>query len=61
MAKLVFDPKVLPERTMVIPGAKPPVVSFPFQDLGSPKEVDSFRRLIRQLRRQKPIRAKPVR
>jgi len=59
MAKLVFDPKVLPERTVVIPGAKPPVVSFPFQDLGHPEEVDSFRRLIRQLRRQKPASVPP--
>jgi len=61
MAKLILDPKVLRQRTVSIPGAKPPVVSFPFQDLGRPKEVDSFRRLVRQLRRQKPARVKPAR
>jgi hypothetical protein len=48
MAKLILDPKALPDRSVPIPGAKPPVVSFPFHDLGSPEEVDSFRRLIRQ-------------
>ncbi len=60
MAKLILNPKMLPDRTVPIPGAKPPVVSFPFQDLGSPEEVDSFRRFIRQLRGQRPARLNPV-
>jgi hypothetical protein len=60
MAKLILDPKMLPDRIVPIPGAKPPVGAFPFQDLGSPEEVDSFRRFIRQLRRQKPVRTKPA-
>jgi hypothetical protein len=53
VAKLILDPKVLPDRTVPIPGAKPPVVSFPFQDLGRPEEVDSFRRFIRDLRQNR--------
>jgi hypothetical protein len=52
MSKLVLDPKALPDRSVPIPGTKPPVVSLPFQDLGNPEEVDTFRRRIRQLRRQ---------
>jgi hypothetical protein len=58
MARVILDPKTLPERTVPISGAKPPVVSFPFQDLGFPEEVDAFRRFIRELRRQKPVRPK---
>lgn len=52
MAKLVTDPKSLPERTTPIPGAKPPVSSLPYQDLGHPEEVEEFRRLIREIRRR---------
>jgi hypothetical protein len=59
MAKFVLGPKVLLERNVSIPGAKPPVFSFPFRDLGHPDEVDSFRRFVRQLRRQTRARAKP--
>jgi hypothetical protein len=54
MAKVVHDPRTLPERKVPIPGAKPPVTSFPYKDLGHPEEVDSFRLLIRELRRQQP-------
>lgn len=54
MAKVVFDPKTLPERAAPIPGAKPPVYSFPYKDLGSPEEVDTFRDFVRELRRQQP-------
>ncbi|MFN0168216.1 MAG: hypothetical protein ACKV22_17465 [Bryobacteraceae bacterium] len=52
MAKLVIDPKTLPERTVPIPAAKPPVYSLPYRDRGHPEEVDEFRLLVRELRRQ---------
>jgi hypothetical protein len=51
-----MDPKTLPERTVPIPGAKPAVFSLPHKDLGHPEEVDEFRKLIRQIRRQPRIR-----
>ena len=38
MAKIIDDPKDLPERTVPIPGLKPPVTTLPFQDLGHPEE-----------------------
>jgi hypothetical protein len=59
MAKVVLDPRTLPERTVPIPGAKPPVTSFPYKDLGHPEEVDSFRLLIRELRRHQPTLPRP--
>ena len=41
------------------PGAKPPVYSLPYQDQpGQPDEVDSFRTLVRELRRLSPARPK---
>jgi len=52
MAKLVTDPRSLPERTTPIPGAKPPVSLLPYKDLGHPEEVEEFHRLIREIRRQ---------
>jgi hypothetical protein len=53
-AKIVRDLKSLPERGSPIPGAKPPVTSFPFQDdPGSPDEADEFLRFVRRLRRYK--------
>jgi hypothetical protein len=58
MAKIVTDPKSLPERDVPIPGAKPPVSSLPYKDLGHPEEVDEFRKLIREIRRQPPTRPK---
>jgi hypothetical protein len=58
MAKVVVDPKSLPDRAVPIPGAKPPVLSLPYQDLGRPDEVDEFRKLLREIRRQIPARSK---
>jgi hypothetical protein len=54
MANVVVDPKSLPERAIPIPGSKPPVSSLPYKDLGHPEEVDAFRKLIREIRRQAP-------
>jgi len=52
MAKVVADPKSLPDRAAPIPGAKPPVFSLPYKDLGDPEEVDEFLKLVREIRRQ---------
>jgi len=60
VAKIVLDPKELPNRSVPIPGAKPAVKSFPYRDLGHPEEVDSFRLAIRALRRQQPARTRPT-
>ena len=57
MAQLVFDPQGLPERVVPIPGAKPRVHDLPYKDLGHPEEVDEFRELIREIRRQAPTRS----
>jgi hypothetical protein len=56
MAKVVADPHSLPERSVPIPGAKPPVFRLPYQDPGHPEEVDAFRELLRKLRRETPAR-----
>ena len=58
MAKIVVDPKTLPERAVPIPGAKPAASSLPYKDLGCPEEVDAFREFIREIRRQLPARPK---
>ena len=58
VAKLVVDPKSLPNRAVPIPGAKPPVFSLPYQDPGHPGEVDEFRKLLRNIRRQVQTRPK---
>jgi len=58
MAKIVVDPNSLPDRAIPIPGAKPPVFSLPYKDLGHPEEVDTFRKLIREIRQQVPTRLK---
>jgi hypothetical protein len=58
MAKVVIDPKSLPDRAVPIPGAKPPVFSLPYKDLGHPEEVDEFLKLVREIRRQGPKRQK---
>ena len=50
MAQVILNPRNLPERSVRIPGAKPPVVTFPYKDLGRPEEVDAFRLLVRELR-----------
>jgi len=60
MAKVVSDPKTLPPRSIRIPGAKPPVSSFPYKDLGRPGEVDEFRRLVRELRNQQSASSRSV-
>lgn len=52
MAKIVVDPRLLPERTAPIPATKPPVFSLPFKDLGHPEEVDTFRAFVRELRQR---------
>ena len=56
MAKVVVDPKKLPDRPVPIPGAKPPVCALPYRDLGQPEEVDEFRKVIREIRHQVPSR-----
>jgi hypothetical protein len=56
VAKIVVDAKSLPERDIPVPGVKPPVYSLPYKDLGHPEEVDTFRDLLRQIRRQAPVR-----
>jgi hypothetical protein len=53
MAKVILNPSSLPERSVRIPGAKPPVAVFPYKDLGHPEEVDTFRLLVRELRRER--------
>jgi hypothetical protein len=56
MAEIVIDARSrsLPERVVPIPGAKPPVSSLPYKDLGRPEEVDAFQKLIREIRRHRP-------
>ena len=44
---VVRDLKDLPEVHAPIPGMKPPVTSFPYQDPGNPDEVDEFLAFIR--------------
>ena len=39
MAKVVINPKNLPERTVPIPRSKEPVSSLPYKDIGHPEEV----------------------
>ena len=56
MAKVIFDPKTLPERIVPIPGSNAPISILPFKDLGHPEEVESFRELIREIRNQSSIR-----
>jgi hypothetical protein len=58
MAKIVADPNTLPDNTLSIPGAKPPVLYLPYQDTGHPEEVDAFRDLIRKLRGEPADRPK---
>jgi hypothetical protein len=54
MAKVIHDLKDLPERTLRTPGAKPPVNSLPYVDLGHPEEVDEFLELLRKIRQREP-------
>jgi hypothetical protein len=55
MAEIILDPRTLPERALPIPGAKAPVTSLPYKDIGCPEEVDAFRKLIREIRRYPPM------
>jgi hypothetical protein len=50
MATIIRDPKDLPEVHVTVPGLKPPVLSFPYQDRGNPGEADEFLAFIRDLR-----------
>jgi len=54
MAKVVLDPKLLPDRPAPMAPAKPPVKTFPYKDSGLPEEADALRLLIRSLRHQPP-------
>jgi hypothetical protein len=54
MATVIRDFKVLPKVTVLVPGRKPPVLSFPYQDRESPYEADEFLAFIRELRRDSP-------
>ena len=56
MAKVVIDPKHLPNRALAIPGAKPSVSVLPYRDLQHPEEADELRELVRELRRRSPIK-----
>ena len=53
MAKVV-NPRDLPATTVFIPGLKPPVRNFAPSDDGDPSEVDSFIKMIRELRHESP-------
>ena len=54
MAKIIHDPKELPERVVAIPGSKNAETTFPYQDWGHPEEVDEFLALIREIRGHTP-------
>ena len=58
MAKIILDPRTLPERALPIPGAKPAVSALPYKDIGCPDEVEAFHKLIREIRRhpQMPLK-----
>jgi hypothetical protein len=51
MATIIRDHKDLPEVTAPVPGRKPPVLAFPYQDRECPDEADEFLAFIRELRR----------
>ena len=54
MATVIRDFKDLPEVNAPVPGRKPPVLSFPYQDHEHPEEADEFLTFIRQLRGNSP-------
>jgi hypothetical protein len=54
MAKVIVDPKSLPDCAVSIPGAKAPVFSLLHQDSGHPEEVETFRKVLHDIRRQVP-------
>ena len=47
MAKLILDPKMLPDRTVPIPGAKPPVELEGARLFFPEERADEFNRLLR--------------
>ena len=57
MAEIVVDLNRLHAQAGSIPGAKPPVSELPYKDFGHPEEVHQFRTVIREIRRQVPLRA----
>jgi len=60
MATVIRDFKDLPEVTAPVPGQKPPVLSFSYQEPEQPDEVDEFLAFIRKLRRSSPAPTPPV-
>jgi hypothetical protein len=60
MARVIRDFKDLPEVTAPVPGRKPPVLSFPYQDRDRPDEADEFLAFIRELRRNFPAPQPPA-
>jgi hypothetical protein len=59
MATVIRDFKDLPEVTAPVPGRKPPVLSFPYQESERPDEADEFLAYIRKLRRSSPSAPPP--
>ncbi len=60
MATVIRDFKDLPEVTAPVPGRKPPVLSFPYQEREHPDEADEFLAFIRKLRQRSPGALPPV-
>jgi len=60
MATVISDFKDLPKVTAPVPGRKPPVLSFPYQEREGPDEADEFLAFIRKLRRSSPGAPPPV-
>ena len=51
MATVIRDFKNLPDVNAEVPGRKPVVLSFPFQDTGNPDEADEFLSFIHEMRK----------
>jgi len=60
VATVIRDFKDLPDVTAPVPGRKPPVLSFPYQDRERPDEADEFVAFIRKLRRNSPATPPPA-
>jgi hypothetical protein len=61
VATIVRDFKDFPEVTVPVPGRKPPVLSFPWQDRDHADEADEFLAFIRELRRSSAAAQPPAR
>ena len=61
MATVIRDFKDLPEVTVPVPGRKPPILSFPYQEREHPEEADEFLAFIRKLRQSSPAAPPPAR